>query len=209
MSDKGKAALESEEFLPHDIASQRNFYFLLGGMIFLFVAMSFFFASAYKLFYLVPKLVSPADLPNSTPMSLLYIFMLMPFVSSIILIACALACAVLGTKLLKAGGVTTTQVIAPQDMPILGPAVAQANSDAITQWIRLNSLTGWVGFFTKIGLTGLPLATISLTIILCLFSLADNQMFDLAKLTLGAFLGSFVQRQVETGKAQATGDKKP
>jgi hypothetical protein len=57
--------------------------------------------------------------------------------------------------------------------------------------------SGATGTFTKIGLTGLPLATILLTIFLGVAGLVNAQFFDLAKLTLGAFLGSFVQRQSE------------
>src|SRR4051794_27472114 len=58
--------------------------------------------------------------------------------------------------------------------------------------------------FTKLGLTGLPLATISLTIIFSLLATANPGTFlDLAKLTLGAFIGSYVQRNVEIRRADA------
>jgi hypothetical protein len=71
------------------------------------------------------------------------------------------------------------------------------------------------GNFTKLGITGLPLTTVLLTLIFSLISLmpiptqrGDN-FLDLAKLTLGAFIGSFVQRQVEQRRqesAQAPGE---
>ena len=56
-----------------------------------------------------------------------------------------------------------------------------------------------------LGLTGLPLATIGLTIFFALmYAYGGLEPFmDLAKLTLGAFIGSFVQKQV--GERQATG----
>ena len=49
-----------------------------------------------------------------------------------------------------------------------------------------------------LGLTGLPLATIGLTIFFALMYAysCDNPFMDLAKLTLGAFIGCFVQKQV-------------
>ena len=104
-------------------------------------------------------------------------------------------CAVIGIRLLKSSGAVTSYIIAPHDYPVLGPAISSGNEAAVTQFIRLSSLSGVTGTFTKIGLTGLPLATIFLTIFLALLGLANAQFFDLAKLTLGAFLGSFVQRE--------------
>ena len=64
--------------------------------------------------------------------------------------------------------------------------------------------------FTKVGLTGLPPATILLVIFFSLFAFyeADTDksfasFMDLTKLTLGAFIGSYVQRAVERGNQQA------
>jgi hypothetical protein len=62
--------------------------------------------------------------------------------------------------------------------------------------VRLSSLSGFTGAFQKMGLTGLPLATVTLTLIFAGLAIYDKQSFlDLAKLTLGAFIGSFVQKQ--------------
>lgn len=76
---------------------------------------------------------------------------------------------------------------------------------------RLSSLGGATGTATKLGLTGLPLATVGLTIffsVVALFdSRADGGFMDLAKLTLGAFIGSFVQRAVSTQAAGASSEK--
>ena len=58
------------------------------------------------------------------------------------------------------------------------------------------------GTFTKVGLTGLPLATIILTIMLAILGIFNPQFFDLAQLTLGAFLGSYVQKRSEMGDIQ-------
>jgi hypothetical protein len=70
--------------------------------------------------------------------------------------------------------------------------------------VRLSSLSGATGTATKLGLTGLPLATVGLTIFFSAISIFGAQGFlDLAKLTLGAFIGSFVQRAV-SGERQTS-----
>jgi hypothetical protein len=85
----------------------------------------------------------------------------------------------------------------------LTDVISTGNEQAITQFIRLSSLSGMTGTFTKIGLTGLPLATIFLTILLGIMGLANPQFFDLAKLTLGAkdgqiLVSSRIAEAVET-----------
>jgi hypothetical protein len=83
-------------------------------------------------------------------------------------------------------------------------AVINGKSEAIDQYVRLRSLAGWAGTFTKLGITGLPLVTVVLTLIFSLIALLPlshaDAFLDLAKLTLGAFIGSFVQRNVELRK---------
>ena len=67
----------------------------------------------------------------------------------------------------------------------------------------LQVLTGGVGLFQKIGLTGLPLTTLALVAffasgVMWFDDKSENsRLLDFTKLTLGAFIGSFVQRQVE------------
>jgi hypothetical protein len=121
----------------------------------------------------------------------------------VISFAAAFFCALIGIRLLRSAGIVTTEVIPERDYEILAPAVREANDEAITQWIRLSSLSGATGTFTKLGLTGLPLATIALTLLLALGGLVNSQLFDLAKLTLGAFLGSFVQQRQQDPLAPA------
>jgi hypothetical protein len=87
--------------------------------------------------------------------------------------------------------------------------------DPIDQYFRLRSLSGISGNFTKLQVTGLPLTTVFLTLVfaaVAILPLPDSklpaQFLDLAKLTLGAFIGSFVQGRVEQRKqqqAEATG----
>ena len=84
-----------------------------------------------------------------------------------------------------------------------GAADPEGKTESIDQYVRLCSLSGFTGTFTKLGLTGLPLTTVALTLIFAALALlptdpeSQKSFFDLTKLTLGAFIGSFVQRQVE------------
>ena len=79
----------------------------------------------------------------------------------------------------------------------------EGKTESIDQYVRLCSLSGFTGTFTKLGLTGLPLTTVALTLIFAALALlptdpeSQKSFFDLTKLMLGAFIGSFVQRQVE------------
>jgi hypothetical protein len=189
VTDRADASSGHEDLGP-------QFYYTGAGFLFLVVALGLFVAGGFVNFEMTG--VGLISNTNMTPAAM-SVRLLNLYASPILFVLGGLACGAFGSSLLRAGGAATTRVIAPQDFDLLGPAVSQANADAITQWIRLNSLTGWVGFFTKIGLTGLPLATIVLTIFLALMGLANSAFFDLAKLTLGAFLGSFVQRQAERG----------
>jgi hypothetical protein len=124
----------------------------------------------------------------------------------IALVAVALICALIAIRLFSKAGSLTSQVIRNEDRSLLSPLISGANKDAIDQYIRLASLSGFAGTFTYLGFTGLPLATVALTLILLAlaFWVDDDELkkgvFDMAKLTLGAFLGSFVQRNLEQEK---------
>ena len=77
---------------------------------------------------------------------------------------------------------------------------------AMSAYFRLRSLRGVSGFFQKMEIVGLPLATIILTILFALMAIAaanggddtaSVEFLDAMKLTLGALIGSFVQRAVD------------
>ncbi|MEP3114467.1 hypothetical protein [Nisaea sp.] len=105
---------------------------------------------------------------------------------------------VFGKSLLKSAGATSAPVIPDRDRQLLEPLVTKPNAEAIDQYIRLASLGGFTGTFQKLGFSGLPLATITLTVIFALLASFENEtehFIDLTKLTLGAFIGSFVQRE--------------
>lgn len=104
----------------------------------------------------------------------------------------------------KASEYSRTGVVPPRDLPIIEEAIKTGRPEPVDQYIRLASLTGGVGLFQKVGLTGLPLTTLALVMFFAVGVLVSddkNQTFaaflDFTKLTLGAFIGSFVQRQVE------------
>jgi len=128
-----------------------------------------------------------------------------PNFSTFALIFVGIVSALLGSRLFSKAGALTNRVVREEEREYLWPLITNANKDAISEYIRLASLTGFSGSFTKLGFTGLPLVTVALTLILLALTLAtpeklQSAMFDLAKLTLGAFLGSFVQRNIEQEK---------
>lgn len=124
------------------------------------------------------------------------------FFTPIMLFLCAVFSAAIGVLLLRAAGAANKDVIPRQDYELISSMLITQNEKGIDHYIRLSSLTGITGVFTKVGLTGLPLATISLTIFFTLMSIWGDQFFDLAKLTLGAFIGSYVQKQAAVSQQE-------
>jgi hypothetical protein len=148
--------------------------------------------------------------PGTTP-TILFLAMYLPH---LILFVTTIASGYVGYKLVVASGASPENPIPPSNYNLLAPLIHEGKSEAIDQYVRLCSLSGFTGTFTKLGLTGLPLATIALTLIFAALALlptdldSQKSFFDLTKLTLGAFIGSFVQRQVEQRRtAGPTGDE--
>ena len=112
----------------------------------------------------------------------------------------ALALGYWGTRMLGAAGKGTQYVIPPEDRELLNPLITAGNENAIKQYVILSSLSGVTGTFQKIGFSGLPLATATLTLIFSALSFLEAQFLELAKLTLGAFIGSFVQKGQDAPK---------
>lgn len=117
----------------------------------------------------------------------------------------------LGQRLLTSAQTLYTHTIPKDDLPLVEVAVKDGKPEPIDQYVRLRSLSGWAGNFTKLGITGLPLTTVFLTLVFSAVSLLPigtaSDFLDLAKLTLGAFIGSFVQRQVEQRQQQRQHEK--
>ncbi len=144
--------------------------------------------------------------PEKTTLLLNWIDLVQKESGTISLIVIALLAASLGKKLLTAVRLTEAHTFPPEDYPLISKAVMEGNAGPIDQYVRLRSLSGISGNFTKMGLTGLPLTTVSLTLIFALLAIMPieraKDFLELAKLTLGAFIGSFVQRQVEQRRGE-------
>jgi len=121
----------------------------------------------------------------------------------------AVLAAGLGVLLLHSVRLAGKEVVPPEVKPFL-----LKSSDPVGDYVRLCRLIGGTAFFGKLGFTGMPLATILMTLVLCLLSIGSYLLnrytqtgqtemipkevatgfFELAKLTLGAFIGSFVTK---------------
>jgi hypothetical protein len=121
------------------------------------------------------------------------------FSVQLIQILIASIAAIIGYGLFSSARTAGKQVIPREDRAILTALIKEEKEKGIDQYIRLSSLIGATGFFTRLGLAGLPLATIGLTLIFTALSFWGTAYLDLAKLTLGAFIGSYVQRQATPG----------
>jgi hypothetical protein len=113
----------------------------------------------------------------------------------LILLFAALCCCGMGYLLINAAGTETRRVLPRPDSILLSRLIEEEKEAGINLYVRLSSLTGVTGVFTKIGFSGLPLATMGLTIFLTLLSLHDDKFVQMAQLSLGAFIGSFVERR--------------
>ncbi|MEO0992300.1 MAG: hypothetical protein AAFX62_00685 [Pseudomonadota bacterium] len=112
---------------------------------------------------------------------------------------------VIGLVMMRSALSVSSKTIPDDDRKLLTELILKHEKDGIDQYIKLSSLLGSTGFFTKLGFTGLPLATVSLTLVLVGLSIyrapddakVEPNLLDMAKLTLGAFIGSFVQRKMQ------------
>ena len=118
------------------------------------------------------------------------------------LVLTSMVAALIGGMLLRAAAYGSKQIIPDEDRGLLEPLISAKDEDAISQYVRISSLTGTTGTFTKLGFTGLPLVTAALGVLfvfLAIFTTKEtsSELMDLGKLVIGAFIGSFVQRRVD------------
>src|SRR5207237_5894632 len=78
----------------------------------------------------------------------------------------------LGFSLIRSLRMGRREVIPRQDKDILGPAIGKAENP-IDEYVKLSGLIGVTGFFRKLEFSGMPLATILMTLILCLLSIGS------------------------------------
>jgi hypothetical protein len=170
-----------------------SFFLALGGIGFIYGAIAVFALVSYNLLGDARASSGPVTLSAYLP--------------QLILVGIGVFGAVLGVALLRSVGLASTEpnrVINKHEWASLEDKVQAGEEKAVDQYIRLTSLTGITGVFTKLGLTGLPLATIGLTLIFSALAASNNEFMDLAKLTLGAFIGSFVQKQSQGSRGSVT-----
>jgi hypothetical protein len=166
--------------------------FLIAGLLFLFVGLALLVFAAYALYSLgIRGPIIEGEFQEMIGRLLSF------FLAPLMILLSGIVCTLVGTRLLKAAGIVTQRVIPAQDYELLSTAIREGNDKAVSEYIRLSSLSGMTGTFTRVGLTGLPLATILLTLFLAILGVFEQKFFDLAQLTLGAFIGSYVQKRQE------------
>jgi len=121
-------------------------------------------------------------------------FLIQHYTLEVFVLVGALITGNIGLRLLFGANPNSAEVIPSKDRELLEPLIKSSDKDAINQYVILSSLSGFTGTFQKIGFSGLPLATVTLTLIFSLLSFFNTDFMELAKLTLGAFIGSFVQK---------------
>ncbi len=172
----------------------------LAGMICLGAALVVLIAAVIMLVITANDAPATAalDIGTGDPLETFSLLLPLTLIPMILVVTAAIFSGI-GYLLLRAAGAASKEVIPKQDFGLLSQVLLQSQpKEAINEYIRLRSLTGLSGFFTKMGLSGLPLATIALTLIFTVLAIWVEAFFDLAKLTLGVFLGSYVQQHTGT-----------
>ncbi len=80
------------------------------------------------------------------------------FLAPLVILVSGIICTFVGIRLLKAAGIVTQRVIPAHDHELLSEAIRAGNDKAVSEYIRLSSLSGMTSTFTRLGLTGLPFA---------------------------------------------------
>jgi hypothetical protein len=172
---------------PIDIETRSKRGIVFSGYLMVMGALMLFGLFAWKIF----REKGPAD---TEPGPNLSTFIFQHFGDDLLIIFSAIFLTIAGMRLLGKGGKGVLNIIPENDRQLLGPLIQEGKKEAIDQYIRLSALGGFTGTFQKIGFTGLPLATAILTLIFSALSFKEPDFLELAKLTLGAFIGSFVQK---------------
>lgn len=180
---------------------RQTFALTIGGYLFLLIAAAalggLFWFMVFRSGSVDPYRPSPGVSEGSDTFKVeMTNYYLAKFDVPIAMLFAATIASTLGYLLIRSAGTAIKQVIPTEDYELLSRLLLASPDAGIDNYIRLSSLTGMTGMFTKVGLSGLPLATISLTVVFSILSIWSPDFFDLAKLTLGAFLGSYVQRNV-------------
>jgi hypothetical protein len=133
--------------------------------------------------------------------------LLAAYMNPLALFAAAIFCVTVGYVLLRNSRIVAGAV-PRQDQDFLTNILREHPNDGFEMYIKLRETSGSTAFLNKAHLTGLPMAMIGLTILFALLGLLVPALLDLAKLTLGALIGSYAQRRVEDGNPPAQNHKK-
>ncbi len=193
---EGNSSAVTETITPDPQVSDegwRGANFSMGYLI-IFGALVLFVILAWKIF--------TAKIPNNPAIDTnLSAYLIQHYGHLVLGIISAFFLTFVGMRLIGKAGKGIQTIIPPDDRSILEPLIKEGKKEGIDQYIRLSSLLGgFTGTFQKIGFTGLPLATATITLIFSVLSffepgpIGDSEFLELAKLTLGAFIGSFVQK---------------
>ncbi|MEM9434466.1 MAG: hypothetical protein AAGA12_11135 [Pseudomonadota bacterium] len=133
-----------------------------------------------------------------------FIAVMMSFGDVSIIAGLGLLTLLIGVALMRGSIRATSKTIPDEDRPLLEHLIRENKIEGIESYVKLSALVGSTGLFTKLGFTGLPLATVTLTMVLVVLAIwrapdgvaVEPNLLDMAKLTLGAFIGSFVQRKM-------------
>jgi hypothetical protein len=126
------------------------------GFVLLVIAELIFITSAILLTYIAVTRGETISEPIET---------LHAFSGPLILLVSAAVSTVFGFIVLRAAGAADTLVIPREDRDVLVRMVEENNEPGIKLYTDLAALPGMTGFFHKMGVSGLPLATITLSVI--------------------------------------------
>jgi len=166
---------------------------------FCFIAISLGCLGSILYLLIAPKQISDIDLsrhPFGPPI-------LAAYMKQLALFATAILSVTVGFILLRISRIQGG-VVPEQDRQLLKQILDKNPENGIEKYIELREISGSTAFLNKMHLSGLPLATIGLTILFTILGLFVPALFDLAKLTAGAFIGSYVQRQQKNGNGGRT-----
>lgn len=189
--------------LDKDLIIRLNKLIIFAALAFLGAAVLTFILLAFSL-YRAGEWIKPASGIDTTALLPL-------FYVPILLFSVALISSWIGYGLLRRAGSGSKPVINIHDAPVIDTLLLKS-TDGISDYIRLSALTGVMGYFIKIGVSGLPLATILLTVFFTILAIREgnnSELLNLARLTLGAFIGSFVQRHIGDNSILGTSYQPP
>lgn len=203
MANSQRSTPESGE--PYRRTDRKEIIHTFSSVVFSGIAILIMVALAVLVYIYPPEQIIQQNNSQSGS-TISYLLVLAP---AIFLFFAAVIAVVAAQNSLDASNPSAPDIMPPHDRKDLIARIVAGDKNSVSQYIRLRNLRGITGFFHKIELQGLPLATIFLTIIFTIMAiLSDSEsssaLFDLAKLTLGAFIGSYVQRKQSSAEDDQT-----